>query len=63
MPNGVPNGPADIATFGLSHTTDVSISADTEVHGSRIMKKKRQRFCPKVVRKQTFSFGSKRDFS
>jgi autotransporter-associated beta strand protein len=30
-PNGVPNGPADIATFGLSHTTDVSISANTEV--------------------------------
>ena len=33
MPNGVPNGPADIATFGLSNTTDVSISADTEVNG------------------------------
>jgi hypothetical protein len=32
-PNGVPNSPADIATFGLSHTTDVSISADTEVNG------------------------------
>ena len=32
-PNGVPNGPADIATFGLSNTTDVSISADTEVNG------------------------------
>jgi hypothetical protein len=31
-PNGVPNGPADIATFGLSHTTDVSISANTEVN-------------------------------
>jgi len=30
-PNGIPNGPADIATFGLSHTTDVSISANTEV--------------------------------
>jgi autotransporter-associated beta strand protein len=30
-PMGVPNGPADIATFGLSNTTDVSISADTEV--------------------------------
>src|SRR5215470_16356973 len=28
---GVPNGPADIATFGLSNTTDVSISANTEV--------------------------------
>jgi hypothetical protein len=32
-PMGVPDGPADIATFGLSHTTDVSISADTEVNG------------------------------
>ena len=31
-PNGVPNGPADIATFGLSNTTDVSISEDTEVN-------------------------------
>ena len=31
-PNEVPNGPADIATFGLSNTTDVSISADTEVN-------------------------------
>src|SRR6266550_6409758 len=31
-PMGIPNGPADIATFGLSHTTDVSISADTEVN-------------------------------
>jgi len=30
-PMGIPNGPADIATFGLSHTTDVSIFADTEV--------------------------------
>jgi hypothetical protein len=27
-PDGVPNGPADIATFGLSNTTDVSISED-----------------------------------
>ena len=32
-PNGVPNGPADTATFGLSNTTDVSISEDTEVNG------------------------------
>jgi hypothetical protein len=32
-PMGVPNGPADIATFGLSNTTDVSISAETEVNG------------------------------
>ena len=31
-PNDVPNGPADIATFGLSNTTDVSISANTEVN-------------------------------
>ena len=31
-PDEVPNGPADIATFGLSHTTDVSISANTEVN-------------------------------
>src|SRR5204862_8163342 len=31
-PMGVPNGPADIATFGLSNTTDVSFSADTEVN-------------------------------
>jgi hypothetical protein len=32
-PMAVPNGPADVATFGLSHTTDVSISANTEVNG------------------------------
>src|SRR5439155_24927517 len=31
-PNGVPNGPADIAAFALSNTTNVSISADTEVN-------------------------------
>jgi hypothetical protein len=31
-PNEVPNGAADIATFGLSNTTDVSISANTEVN-------------------------------
>jgi hypothetical protein len=31
-PMGVPNGPADTATFGLSNTTDVSISANTEVN-------------------------------
>ena len=29
----VPNGPADIATFDLSNTTNVSISEDTEVNG------------------------------
>src|SRR6266540_5422161 len=32
-PMTVPNGPADIATFALSNTTDVSISANTEVNG------------------------------
>jgi autotransporter-associated beta strand protein len=32
-PMSVPNGPADIATFDLSNTTDVSISANTEVNG------------------------------
>jgi hypothetical protein len=32
-PMEVPNGPADNATFGLSKTTDVLISADTEVNG------------------------------
>src|ERR1043166_9859273 len=31
-PDHVPNGPNDIARFGFSHTTDVSISADTEVN-------------------------------
>jgi autotransporter-associated beta strand protein len=32
-PDGVPSGPADTATFGLSNTTNVSISADIEVNG------------------------------
>jgi hypothetical protein len=32
-PVGVPNGSADTATFGLSNTTDVSISENTEVNG------------------------------
>jgi hypothetical protein len=32
-PMEVPNGPADIATFGLSNTTDVSISENTRVNG------------------------------
>ena len=32
-PMGVPNGPADTATFGLSNTTNVSISEDTQVNG------------------------------
>ena len=32
-PMGVPNGPADIATFALSNTTNVSISTNTEVNG------------------------------
>ena len=31
-PNRVPNGPSDIARFGLSNTSDVSISANTEVN-------------------------------
>jgi len=31
-PMGIPNGAADTATFGLSNTTNVSISADTEVN-------------------------------
>jgi hypothetical protein len=31
-PMAVPNGPADIATFALSNTTNVSISANTEVN-------------------------------
>jgi len=31
-PIGVPNGPTDTATFALSHTTNVSISANTEVN-------------------------------
>jgi hypothetical protein len=30
---GVPNCPADTATFGLSNTTNVSISEDTQVNG------------------------------
>jgi len=30
-PIGVPNGPADMATFALSNTTAISISEDTEV--------------------------------
>jgi len=32
-PMTIPNGPADIATFALSNTTNVSISANTEVNG------------------------------
>jgi autotransporter-associated beta strand protein len=32
-PMTVPNGPADLATFGLSNTANVSISEDTEVNG------------------------------
>src|SRR5437016_13434498 len=31
MPRTVPDGPADIATFGVSNTTDVSVSANTTV--------------------------------
>ena len=32
-PATVPNGSADTATFSLSNTTDVSISANTQVNG------------------------------
>src|SRR6187200_1451397 len=32
-PAHVPNGAADTATFALSNTTNVSISADTEING------------------------------
>ena len=32
MPNTVPNGPDDVATFGLSHHTGVFVSTDTEVN-------------------------------
>lgn len=32
-PMTVPNGPGGVATFGLSNTTNVSISVDTEVSG------------------------------
>ncbi len=32
-PMTIPNGPADTATFALSNTTNVSISANTEVNG------------------------------
>jgi autotransporter-associated beta strand protein len=32
-PMSVPNGPADIVTFSLSNTTNISISEDTEVNG------------------------------
>ena len=32
-PMTVPNGPADIATFAVSNTTNVSISANAEVNG------------------------------
>ena len=31
-PMNVPNGPRDIATFALSNTTNVSISANTEIN-------------------------------
>jgi hypothetical protein len=30
-PNRVPNGPNDVATFGLSNITDIEVSADTTV--------------------------------
>src|SRR5205823_4413274 len=31
MPNTVPNGPTDTATFAFSHTRNVFVSAETEV--------------------------------
>ena len=31
-PNTVPNGPDDVATFGLSHHPGVFVSTDTEVN-------------------------------
>jgi hypothetical protein len=31
-PNGVPNGSGDVATFGLSNSPNLSISANTEVN-------------------------------
>src|SRR5436305_15350903 len=31
MPRTVPDGPADVATFGVSNTTDVSMSVNTRV--------------------------------
>ena len=33
MPPTIPNGPSDTATFAASNTTDVSLSANTEVNG------------------------------
>ena len=33
MPVTVPNGPSDMATFGVSNTTDVSLSGNIEVNG------------------------------
>lgn len=33
MPNAVPDGPEDTATFELSSVTDISVSANTEVNG------------------------------
>src|SRR4030095_3510470 len=34
MPPTIPNGPSDIATFEFSNTTDVFLSASTEVSGT-----------------------------
>src|SRR3982750_750803 len=33
IPVTIPNGPNDTATFATSNTSDVSVSADTEVNG------------------------------
>src|SRR5713101_8800990 len=33
MPNTVPNGSGDIATFDVSNTTGISISAETQING------------------------------
>ena len=32
MPPTIPNGPADVATFDVSNTTDISVSTGTEVN-------------------------------
>jgi hypothetical protein len=48
-PNRVPNGPSDIATFGLSHTSDVSISANTEVNSIPLSTPMAMRLAPDTV--------------
>lgn len=32
-PNTVPNGPADVATFGVSNTTGITLDASTQLSG------------------------------